>query len=196
MMNNALFSLVSSDIIGDPIYLQKGERLFEQTKPIEHIYSIISGRIKLVRNTIDGTPVVLHIGQVGETIAEASLFSEHYHCSAIADIDCELVSIKRKSFLDYLENNPSTMRALLVLFSHQVRELRLLNEIKNIRSAQERILTYIRSQINDEQTLELTVSLKDTAHKIGLSHESFYRELKKLTDANIISRHHNKLTLL
>lgn len=56
------------------------------------MYQIHSGRLKLVRDTVDGNAVVLHVGNTGDTIAEASLVSTHYHCSAIIDapkeVDC------------------------------------------------------------------------------------------------------------
>jgi DNA-binding Lrp family transcriptional regulator len=88
------------------------------------------------------------------------------------------------------------MMALLAIFSHQVRDLRTINEIKNIRSASERILSYIKTNINENQEFKLNLSLKDIAHKIGLAHETFYRELKNLENLGKIKRYSDRIKLI
>jgi len=178
------------------LLLQKGQQLFSQGGDVENIYLITAGRIKLIRTTIDGTPVVLHIGQAGETVAEASLFSKKYHCSAVADVDSKVTFIKKQALLDFLEDNPKEMYRLLALLACQVRDLRAINEIKNIRSAQERILAFIRCNVDENKEMNLEISLKDTAHRIGLAHETFYRELKQLEALGIISRKSSQIKLL
>ena len=124
--------------------LQKGETLFKQGDAVKRIFLVNKGKVKLVRNTIDGTPVILHLGLSGETIAEASLFSDYYHCSAQADVASTLQSVNKQALLEYLQDNPLEMQQLLAVFSRQVRDLRAINEIKNIRSAEARIHAYIR----------------------------------------------------
>ena len=176
--------------------LKKGDILFKQGDDIKYLYFIEKGKIKLTRNTIDGHPVVLHIGQQGEAIAEASLFSEQYHCSAIADLACRLSFVKKTELLSFLQNNPQTMLKLLAIFSSQIRNLRAINEIKNIRSANERVLTFIRMNMNKNNKMNLNVSLKDIAHKIGLAHETFYRELKHLESNGKLQRHSDYIKLL
>jgi len=187
--------------------LQSGDTLFEQNNTVSRVYFIKSGRIKLTRHTVDGSPIVLHVGYMGEFIAEASLFSERYHCSAIADQTSEIESISKKDFLNFIERNPQEMKLLLSIFANQVRDLRTLSEIKNIKSANERILTFLRSKAtsvsseNKDQNeiyrkFPINTSLKDIAYKIGLTHETFYRELKKLEKSGIILRDDKWITLI
>jgi CRP-like cAMP-binding protein len=88
------------------------------------------------------------------------------------------------------------MQELLSVLASQVRDLRAINEIKNIRSANERILTFIRNNVNNEKVMVLDSSLKDIAHKIGLTHETFYRELKKLINSGIIIKNDDTIKLV
>jgi len=176
--------------------VKKGDRLFQQGDAIKYLFFITSGKVKLIRDTIDGKTVLLHTGQENESIAEASLFSPQYHCSAIADSTCEIMRVRKHDILSFLEENPDAMMNLLSIFARQVRDLRTINEIKNIRLAKERILSYIRCNIDQNKEMVLKLSLKDIAHKIGLSHETFYRELKKLEDEDILERKLNQLKLL
>jgi len=183
-------------LVKQTLSLQKGTTLFQQGDTVEHIYFINKGKVKLIRNTIDGTPVVLHTGISGETIAEASLFSDQYHCTAKADVASTLQSVNKQQLLDYLDNNPLEMKQLLAVFSRQVRDLRALNEIKNIRSAEARIIAYIRCNIDENRMMSLELPLKELAHNIGLAHETFYRELKKLEEKAVIRREAKVIELL
>lgn len=195
-LSKSIFEKFPSKLKPFTLALAKGDCLFEQGKGVVNLYLINSGRVKLIRNTIDGTPLIAHTSERGETIAEASLFTEHYHCSAIADVPTNVSFVKKKELLQHLDNNPLEMKKLLAVLARQVRDLRTINEIKNIRSAKERILAYIRSNIDNNNEMVLELSLKDTAHKIGLAHETFYREIKKLEESTVIIRKGNHIKLI
>ena len=64
--------------------LASGELLFRQGDRAEAIYRVETGRLRLIRRTIDDHLVILHTAGRGEFFAEASLFAEAYHCDAIA----------------------------------------------------------------------------------------------------------------
>lgn len=175
--------------------LDRGEVLFQQGGAVERVYCVKTGKVELVRTTIEGTPITLHTAQSGETFAEASLFSDKYHCTAIANSPAEVLYLRKLELLNYLEQNPAAMKNLLLTFSHQVRELRAINEIKNIRSAKERILAFIRGEMDENKELVLSMPLKDIAHRIGLAHETFYREIKKLEKSGQIIRYDRSIKL-
>ena len=195
-MKHSFFDPFQDHLTTKSLYLAKGDRLFFQGETVSKMFLIQSGRIKLIRNTSAGTPVVLHVGNKGEAIAEASLFSDRYHCSAIADTQCNILFVDKNELLHYLQNNPHDMMALLGIFARQVRDLRTLNEIKNIHTAAERTLVFIRANMNVNNELILDLSLKDLANKIGLAHETFYRTLKKLEAAGDIKKTDNAIQLL
>ncbi len=184
----SLFDVVPANLNSTKIMLEKGEVLFQQGSPVVCFYIIKSGGVKLTRMTIEGSLVVVHVAYTGETIAEASLFSSVYHCSAVADCKVEIDAIKKSDLLHYLEQRPAVMMQLMMQLAHQVRALRTISEIKNIRSAKERVLAFIKSEMNDNGEFNFSLSLKDTAHQIGLAHETFYRVLKQLEDKDEIER--------
>ena len=45
-----------------------------------------AGEIRLARSDPEGREVILFRAQPGDTFAEASLFSETYHCDAVASV--------------------------------------------------------------------------------------------------------------
>lgn len=88
------------------------------------------------------------------------------------------------------------MKQLLTLYAHQLKNLRAINEIKNIRSATERTLAFLKNEMNINKEIKLSISLKEAAYRIGLSHEAFYRALKILEKTKQISRHERLIKLL
>lgn len=196
MNEKYLLEQILTQLTSTKLLLNKGENLFLQGDRVTNFYHIQTGKIKLMRNAIEGEESLIHVALSGETLAEASLFSNTYHCSAITVMESKITSYKKYDFLQCLEQNPSIMKNLLKIFSRQVRDLRAINEIKNIHSAKGRILAFIKNEMNDSKEVSLNMSLKDIAYKIGLAHETFYRELKKLEKDKKLIRKDGLLKLL
>jgi len=64
--------------------LQYGEALFVQDSATAGLFYLVSGTIDLKRATNTGHSVTIHRARLGDTFAEASLFSDTYHCTATA----------------------------------------------------------------------------------------------------------------
>jgi CRP-like cAMP-binding protein len=193
---NHFFEEILSDLKSKALSLKKGGMLFLQNDETINMYFIKEGRLKLQRETLEGLTIIQHVAFKGEIIAEASLFSQNYHCSALADTNTDVSYIRKIDLLNYLDRNPTAMRQLLVLYADQIKNLRALNEIKNIRSAKERTLAFLRSEMDANSEVKLSISLKDVAYRIGLSHEAFYRTLKDFETTKLIIRHKKLIKLL
>ncbi|MBA5248463.1 MAG: Crp/Fnr family transcriptional regulator [Gammaproteobacteria bacterium] len=178
------------------IQLKKGAFLFRQNSPTEALFFLEKGRIKLIRETIDGQPLIVHIAYSQETFAEASMFADEYHCHAVCDSASVILSFNKVEVLRYLESHPEAVMALLKSHTQQVRDLRLLNEIKSINSAYDRVTTFLDSEVDENSELHFSYSLKDMAQKLGLAHETFYRTLKTLEQEGKLIRKNNYLKLV
>lgn len=169
--------------------LSQGEILFQQGDSIKNIYVVCQGKLKLTRCSVDGNPVTLQLAEAGEILAEASLFHPHYHCMAqVESPSAELHCFDRQALMATLEASPDASMSLLQVFAQQIRRQRTLLEIRNIRSASERIYTYLLLEADANKQVRLPLSLKDTAHQLGLAHETFYRELRRLADEGKLVR--------
>ncbi len=178
------------------IELKKSEILFRQNTKVERLFFLEEGRIKLVRETIDGQSLVIHTAYSQETFAEASLFSDKYHCHGVCGSACTVLSFSKDEVLKYLQTHPKVMMKLLKIYMQQVRDLRLLNEIKSINSAYERVLAFLNAESNENSELYFSCSLKDMAQKLGLAHETFYRTLKILEREDKINRQDNYIKII
>ena len=184
--SEAIFNRLVS---GRKRFIRKGEALFHQGDAIENVYVVKRGRIKLIRSTIDGNPVVLQLAMTGDIIAEASLFSDAYHCAAVADSpSTELSCFDRHELLAALEASPAAAMDIMELFTHRIRKLRALLEIRNIRSAKQRICAWLQLEASGGHEIVLQTTYKDAAYQLGLAHETLYRELKHLEEEGRIER--------
>jgi len=169
--------------------LTAGEALFHRDDPVGQVFVVIDGEVILQRHTIEGAAVIFQRAKAGETLAEASLFSEHYHCDAVAVTAAGVIAFSKNEVLKGMEADASFGREVLAQTSRKLIETRSRLELRNVRSARERILQYLVLVGGDGiDGITFDKSLKDVAAEIGLTHETFYRSLKKLEADGVIKR--------
>jgi CRP/FNR family transcriptional regulator, dissimilatory nitrate respiration regulator len=169
--------------------LARDAMLFRQGDPVRAVYVVETGRIAMVRHTPDGRRVRLFSAGAGESFAEAALFSDTYHCDAVAEIASRVIVIPKAELRALLARQRRRAEALESRLAHQVQELRLRLELRDIRRARERVwqMLMLASGPNG-RTLTFDRPLKDVAAEIGLTHEAFYRALAALARAGHIRR--------
>jgi CRP-like cAMP-binding protein len=177
--------------------LRGGEVLFRQGDPVSAIYEVETGRMRMVRHTVDDRVAVLHTAGRGQWIAEAALFSEHYHCDAIASAPTRVRSFPKRQMLQAILGDTRLAVGFMSSLAQQVHELRTRLEQRNIRSARERVTQFLMASADARSgSVPLRGTLMDLAEEVGLSHESLYRTLAALESDRLISRTKDKITLL
>lgn len=176
--------------------LKAGETLYRQGEPAGRLHVVISGQFRLVRRDQDGHELVLHSVRAQETLGDAALFAEHYHCDAIAVVASSVDVFDGQLLLAAFRQRPEAGEAFMAGLARQVMALRTRLEQRNIRSAGERILHYLALNTGaDGCTVQLPGSLKDVAAELGLTHEALYRRLRDLQTSGRIDRNGSFITL-
>lgn len=177
--------------------LKAGETLFRLGEKTAGLFEVLAGRVRLARVDRSGHEIVLYVAGPGETIAEASLFSPHYHCDAVASTNATVRVYPKREVLIALERDPKSAKAFSATLARQVMGLRTRIEQRNIRSARERVWNYLALNVGaDGRTVELRQTLKDIAAEIGLTHEALYRAVAALEREGTLRRSRGKITLL
>lgn len=123
--------------------ISRGGSVFRQGDTGTAIFIVETGRVRLVRTLSDGTTLTLYVAEAGESFAEAVLSAASYHCDAVADIDSVVISLPKSDLLSALSSDPAKCLELAMALAGQVRDLRARLELRNIRSATERLLTWL-----------------------------------------------------
>ena len=167
--------------------LAPGELLFRQGDRAAAIYKVESGRLRLIRRTIDDHLVILHTARRGEFFAEASLFAEAYHCDAVAAAQSRVRVYPKPTVMEALRTDPALAEAFMARLARQLQELRALMELRNIRSARERVLQYLRLRVHG-RSIAVEGQLQEIAAEIGLTREALYRTLAALEAEGCLTR--------
>jgi CRP/FNR family transcriptional regulator, dissimilatory nitrate respiration regulator len=176
--------------------LDAGESLFRQGNKASAIFEVEQGRLRLVRNTIDSHPVVLHTARKGELFAEAALFAGTYHCDAMAAIASRVRVYSKRELLAAFRSDPAIGERFMAVLAHQIHALRARLEERNIRSAHERVLHHLALTAGkDGRTVYLDGTLMDLAVEVGLAHEVLYRTLADLEKSGTIARTRSAIVL-
>lgn len=173
-----------------------GSALFRQGSATSGLFLIKSGRIRLLRVTPDGTAVTMHLGRAGEMFAEASLFSPCYHCDAVAEEDSEVWVYAKEALAPRLNADPEALWAFCGTLARRLLAARTRLELKQTRSARERVLQFLRLRCDADGVFVPERSLKDVATEVCLTHEALYRALADLDRAGAIRRTDGKIILV
>jgi CRP-like cAMP-binding protein len=174
------FHLLPSNAVSK-LALSKGQHAFSQGDIATGLLIVLSGRMKLVRHTETGHQVVLFRAGAGDTIAEASLFSTHYHCDCVATQEATLLRLDKASLMVNLRNNPDFSMALMQRLARQVQGYRRQLEVMSLKSAQDRVMGALAD-------FGLQGTVMTFAASIGLSHEVTYRTLSALVKCGKVIR--------
>lgn len=169
--------------------LRAGQTLFRSGDKTVGLYEVLKGNMRLVRVDRSGREAVLQAASAGDTLAEASLFSSTYNCDAVATTDAAVRLYPKTVLFAELARDPKHARAFAAMLAQQVMTLRTRLERRNIHSAHDRIRHFFAVSAGpDGRTVTLTGTLKELAADLGLSHETLYRTLARMTADGEIKR--------
>jgi CRP-like cAMP-binding protein len=168
--------------------LAGGEPLFRQGEPATVVFLIARGRLRMVRHLASGDRITIHTGRTGELFAEGSLFSDVYQCDAIAAAPARVRACGKAEILAAIDSSPSTMLALLAQVTRSLHHARSMRELRNIRSADDRVVRHLHLSASKDGAVVFDRPLLEVAEDLGLTHEAYYRALATLARADVIKR--------
>lgn len=177
--------------------LSASEILFTQGDEASSFYVVTSGRIKLFRYINEDKVSTFEIVRPQESLAEMALFAEVYPCTAIAEIDSEVIVYPKQELLDVLRTHSDIAEDFMAMLVKKNQSLKLRLELRNIRIAHERVLHYLRHLVNypEETTVFLDRPLKDISEDLGFTPETLSRALIRLETDGAIAREARVITL-
>ncbi len=155
------------------------DMIFRQGAVTTGLYIVLYGRVHLERVGPNGERFVIHRATAGTSFAEASIFSQHYHCDAVVIEAGEFARIE-KTAVQAAFADVEFARAYGRHAARQIQAQRQLLEIVGIRSAEERVMAGLVAGLLDGMVV-------DFAALLHLSHEATYRALRALVEAGPVT---------
>lgn len=159
--------------------LAAGELLFHSMARVDSLFLVLEGELRLVRILPDGAPLTLQRARPGEVLAEASIFSERYHCDGQAILASRVRVIDMKTVREALHSDRTFGPALLRHLACHVQETRARAELLSLRSVRAKVDAWIVLNGN----LPPKGQGRHLASEIGVTPEALYRELARRRSA-------------
>ena len=174
--------------ITQEISLAKGVELFAPGDPSRGFYVVRDGTIRVYGMSPQGKEITQEIAGRADAFAVASVFSDTYHCFAEALKDSQLYLVKKKEFLDLVTADREFAVAWMRMLSLMVINLRRRLVDLTLKSPKARIAGYLLllAEMQGSQSVALPVPRKELATFLGMTHETFYRTTKELTNDDLV----------
>jgi len=154
----------------------QGTILFRQDDPIRSIFIVDEGLVELIRHQRDGTSIILQRAGRQSVLAEASLYSELYHCDAAVKLPSRIFEFPKVTFLELLRQDEDLSTAWAARLAREVQSARSQIDILSRKTVSERLDGWFAWKGNE---LPSKGQWKSIAVQIGVSPEALYRELAK-----------------
>jgi CRP-like cAMP-binding protein len=172
--------------------LPKDGYLFREGDPSEGFYVVQQGALNVHRVSAAGKEQIIHVFRAGESLAEASLASEHgYPASARALEPSGVVVVPKAPFLALIGRRPDLGLRMLGSMSQHLRVLVGLVEDLTLKDVETRFLNWLVKRCPRGATGAAVVELGSTkrvlAAELATSSETLSRTFAKLRDDGLIA---------
>lgn len=153
-----------------------GSILFHKDSRVRHVYVVDTGAVELCRYTENGSQLVLQRATGNSVLAEASIYSERYHCDAIIAQPALLLQFSKQKMLEFMTTDTELVRLWGAYLTSAIQDARHRAEILSRRTVAGRLDGWLA--IHDQQ-LPDKGKWKQIATEIGVTPEALYREFAK-----------------
>lgn len=160
--------------------VEKGDIIFRAGDPLEYLYIVHIGRVKIYQLFEDGKEQLLRILERGEFMGELALFTEKTLDSyAEALVKTEICAIHRNDMQQFMEHHPTIPLKILSEFSKRLEKTEALVGQLSYRDVETRLANYLVKLADDKKTtqIHLPMSKKDLAAHLGTTQETISRRL-------------------
>lgn len=181
--------------ISQALRYEKNQAVFRTGDPADAVFRVMAGEVHLLRRAPDGAAIVIHRARTGDFFAEASLFSERYHCDAICVRPCRCLRLPADALRQAIANDPGFALEWITALSRNLRRQRAAQERLALKGTRARVVHYL-VDCGESGCVTLGQPLIRWAEELGVSHEALYRTLAAMEKEGVLERDGTTLRLL
>jgi CRP/FNR family transcriptional regulator len=182
------------------VTFKAGEVIFKQGTALTHFACFRDGMAKVYFERPTGSNILINIVKNGGLCGSMGLFTDNIHhltVQALTDVKLCLISSNDIGIL--LQRNTEMAVELISIKNENI--IHLTNKLANLtfKSMAGRVaevLLYLRNEIYQNNTFNLSLSRQDLADLAAMTKESFIRSLKEMKDSGIVRVNHNLIEII
>jgi len=181
---------------------KKGSIIYREGSRLTGFYCITKGIIKILKTGIDGKEQIIRFAKKGEIIAYRSLLSQESACTTSKVIDeAVLCHIPYQTLLFLIQNNWEFSLHMLQIACKELREANdYITDIaqKTVRERLAEILLLLKEnfELDNANTLQISLTREELANIVGTATESVIRLLSEFKQDKLIELQGRKIKLL
>lgn len=183
-------------------FYTKGQTLFNEGSRPNGLFSLYSGKMKIVKDNSDGKEQIIRLVKPGDTLGYRALIAgTSYSATAIALEDSVVCSFSREYFDQILLSNAKVGNELIKLLSvtlGDAEERMAKMSLKPVRErlAEALILLNKTYNIDEKPNFSISISREDLANIVGTAKETAIRFLSEFKADKIISTQKSIIKIL
>jgi len=169
--------------------VDKGEILFVEGEPSTRMFVVLSGRVRIFRNSAAGAELVLSHAGPGESIGELSVIDELPRSASAQALErCRVISVPADRMREVLSQSPDAMLAVARHLAVTVRRLTGTTSDFIFLDLPHRLAKYLLAlPMADGATVVLPASQSGIAAQLGVTRQSLNQALGALAQAGLIT---------
>ncbi|MBY7142044.1 Crp/Fnr family transcriptional regulator [Virgibacillus sp. NKC19-3] len=179
---------------------KKGETIYHAGDPLEYLYIVHQGRVKIYQLFESGKEQLLRILEPGEFMGELALFTEKTLDSYAEAMEASnICTIHRDDMQDLMQDYPTIAVKILEQFSNRLDNTEKLVGQLSAKDVEARMASYLLDLIDKSNTDEIVLPMrkKDLASYLGTTQETISRKLSNLqTNGLIEQKGHRNIKIL
>ena len=174
---------------------KKGNHIFMKDDPIENVYFMYSGKIKIYKSDINGREQIVNIIKNGDMFPHVGFFRKGGY-PAFSEVieDAILIVISNDDFEKLLLDNPELCIKVFKVLGEKIIDLQERLEEKILNNTYEQIIKLLirlarshgQKKTDVSYLLKAEFTNKDLANMIGTTRETISRTLTKLKKEKLI----------
>ncbi len=202
VMSNPLFRNLSRDqaarftCMFRPSHYHRNQILFFEGGQANHLFSLRSGLVKLVKSLENGKDRIVRALFPGEIFGFEALAETSYPLTAVVLKDSEICSISREAFFDFLRSNADITLSVIAFLVGEVDRVRAQITDMSFKDARTRLATLLLSLVapadasaNGKGEFNLPFSSQEVGEILELSSETVSRTWTALQKDRLLEKH-------
>lgn len=175
------------------VKLKKGEQLIQENTPVNGVYFVQEGCIKVYKKWGDSKENIVRFAKKGSIVGHRGFSSTQnmFPISAIAQENSELCFLPVDFFRTVLKGNPDFTYKMLMFYADQlqVSEQKADNQVRlSVKGRLAWSILQLEDQmgVGEDGFVAITISKTDLASYVGSTYETIYRMMLELEKEEVI----------
>ena len=167
--------------------VEKGEIILLEGEPVEYLYFVASGVVKVFKTSAEGKEQILNIVRPGESFNDVSIFDDGPNpASAQAMGPVVLYGIRKNELKTILQSHSEIALNVIKVLAGQVRHYISLVEELSFKHVSGRLAKILLDYAGDKTTPRPRLTQQEMAAMAGTAREMISRSLKALEEDGMI----------